>query len=358
MGCHSSKAHLPDNSSSFRPIADRFTSIAQVQQAVRAAGLESSNLILGVDFTKSNTWTGERSFQGRSLHDTSNPSCPNPYQQVIHTIGRTLEEFDDDRLIPAFGFGDTTTGDSKCFPFTQYSVCNGVDAVLQRYKEIAETVQLAGPTSFAPVIREAIKIVREEQSYHILVIIADGQVTDAGPNGETARAIIEASKYPLSIIVVGVGDGPWDIMECYDDELPARKFDNFQFVDFQKVRWGGRKGAADTAEAMEARFALHALMEIPDQYLFIKRAGLLDPASFPPIFPPPAALAASPRSSSQTASSPPFLSREARVDLQLPLQVVKADRHQISQEFNFSEPPSYNVARVEFLGHVAPAAEN
>jgi hypothetical protein len=34
--------------------------VAQVAAALREQGLESSNLILGIDFTKSNEWTGEK----------------------------------------------------------------------------------------------------------------------------------------------------------------------------------------------------------------------------------------------------------------------------------------------------------
>lgn len=78
----------------------------------------------------------------------------NPYQHVISVLSRTLERFDDDRLIPAFGFGDKTTKDKQVFPFfPDARPCRGVDEMLQRYAEITPGVALGGPTSFAPLIQ-------------------------------------------------------------------------------------------------------------------------------------------------------------------------------------------------------------
>jgi len=40
--------------------------------------------------------------------------------------------------------------------------------------------------------------------------------------------ICDTSAYPLAIILVGVGDGPWEDMRKFDDRIPARDYDNFQ----------------------------------------------------------------------------------------------------------------------------------
>jgi E3 ubiquitin-protein ligase RGLG len=214
--------------SRYQRIDDNYHSLEQVTQALYQAGLESSNLIVGIDFTKSNEWTGARSFHHRSLHHLGD--SPNPYEQAISIIGRTLSSFDEDNLIPCYGFGDATTHHQDVFSFYDDRPCNGFEEVLSRYREIVAHVHLSGPTSFAPIIETAIEIVNNSVGqYHVLMIIADGQVMARSPQEQsTINAIVKASEYPLSIVLVGVGDGPWDMMHHFDDHIPYRAFDNFQ----------------------------------------------------------------------------------------------------------------------------------
>lgn len=266
---HATSSH-PKLDRRYSKIADNYNSLEQVTEALAQAGLESSNLIVGIDFTKSNEWTGKLSFNRRSLHSISDTK--NPYEQAISIIGQTLSAFDEDNLIPCFGFGDATTHDQDVFSFyPDERPCNGFPEALARYREIVPHLRLAGPTSFAPIIEMAMTIVEQSGGqYHVLLIIADGQVTRSvdiefgqlsSQEQKTVDAIVRASEFPLSIILVGVGDGPWDMMKEFDDNIPARSFDNFQFVNFTAIM---SKNVPQSRK--ETEFALSALMEIPAQY--------------------------------------------------------------------------------------------
>ncbi|GKA58314.1 E3 ubiquitin protein ligase RGLG2-like protein, partial [Tanacetum coccineum] len=268
MGGKCSGLQAPDKrlARKYWRIGNDYKSLEQVTSALTKAGLESSNLIVGIDFTKSNEWKGV---------------LQNPYEQAISIIGQTLSAFDEDNLIPCFGFGDASTHDQSVFGFNpDMSFCQGFEDVLRRYREIVPQLQLSGPTSFAPIIEMGMKIVEESGGqYHILLIIADGQVTRSGDtkHGQlsaqeksTIDAIVKASKYPLSIVLVGVGDGPWNMMKQFDNNIPSRAFDNFQFVNFTKIM-----SKDMNLLEKQTQFALTALMEIPLQYKATLKLGLL-----------------------------------------------------------------------------------
>nr|ACN85314.1 copine-1 [Oryza brachyantha] len=268
-------------------IGDDYRSLNQVTEALAQAGLESSNLIVGIDFTKSNEWTvyvDHLSFDIRRDPDAVNfPSIADVcmilentqihMKQAISIIGRTLSVFDEDNLDSLlWDLGDASTHDQEVFSFyPENRPCNGFEEALERYREIVPTLRLAGPTSFAPIIETAIGIVDSTGGqYHVLLIIADGQVTRSvdtqsgqlsPQERDTIDAIVKASQFPLSIVLVGVGDGPWDMMHQFDDNIPARSFDNFQFVNFTDIM-----SKSIAADRKEAEFALSALMEIPTQY--------------------------------------------------------------------------------------------
>ncbi|CAI5745942.1 unnamed protein product [Peronospora destructor] len=251
----------------FQPIPDKYTSVEEVQNALRQVGLQSSDLIIAVDFTESNLVKGEATFEGRSLHYIDKTGrIANPYQTVISAIARVFELFDDDDSIPTFGYGGYPERPvaERYFSFVEGQGCE-LDEVLQRYFSIASTMELNSSASFVPVIYEAIKMAKKDSRYHILIIISDGHIDDPAM---ARRAIVEASEYPLSIVMIGVGDGPWTLMSEFDDGLPERRFDNLQFVNYNTIP----KGVLDNPDG---GFAMQALMEIPEQYNQIRKLGLM-----------------------------------------------------------------------------------
>lgn len=54
-------------------------------------------------------------------------------------------------------------------------------------------------------------------------------------------------------------------MREFDDRLPQRSFDNFQFVDFHAI-----VTRQSTARNPAAEFARQALQEIPEQYKYLR----------------------------------------------------------------------------------------
>lgn len=49
-------------------IRDSYETMEQFTEALRSAGLEKCNLLVAIDFTKSNTWQGTTTFSGKCLH--------------------------------------------------------------------------------------------------------------------------------------------------------------------------------------------------------------------------------------------------------------------------------------------------
>ena len=70
--------------SKFEAFSEHFHNLDELSYACRRAGLEHSNLIIGVDFTASNEWQGRKSFNQNCLHRTQGTKVYNPYQKVDH----------------------------------------------------------------------------------------------------------------------------------------------------------------------------------------------------------------------------------------------------------------------------------
>merc|ERR1712226_52483 len=229
------------------------------------------NFTLAVDFTGSN---GNPSSPD-SLHYRGNPTNPsqqpNQYVTAIRSVGEIVQDYDSDKMFPALGFGARIppTGQVSHEFFLNLSespFCSGLEGLLAAYYNSLYNVQLYGPTNFSPVINHVARFAQaylaDPSNYFVLLIITDGIITDLE---ETKRSIISASKLPLSIIIVGVGDEDFSAMDALDSDdkllrcgsLVAQR-DIVQFVELRKFLTGGGSWSKES-------LARAVLAEIPGQ---------------------------------------------------------------------------------------------
>ena len=125
------------------------------------------------------------------------------------------------------------------------------------------SVELGGPTNFAPVIQNAIELLgtsSHRNLFHVLVILAEGQIVSQSP---TREAVLAAAAYPLSIVVVGMGDGPWDFLIDLENSCRNRPYPNFHFLPFHELMAEARE--LEDRIAPETYLALSVAEPIPEQ---------------------------------------------------------------------------------------------
>uniref|UniRef100_A0A8D0BB15 Copine-2 n=1 Tax=Salvator merianae TaxID=96440 RepID=A0A8D0BB15_SALMN len=231
---------------------------------------------VGVDFTASNGNPRDPT----SLHFI-NPMGTNEYLSAIWAVGQIIQDYDTDKMFPALGFGAQLPPDWKvshefAINFNPTNpFCLGVEGIVQAYSSCLPHIRFYGPTNFSPIINHVARFAAQATQqqaaaqYFILLIITDGVISDMD---ETRHAIVQASKLPMSIIIVGVGNADFAAMEFLDgDNRVLRSYtgeeavrDIVQFVPFREFR-----------SAPKETLAKAVLAELPQQVVqYFKRQNL------------------------------------------------------------------------------------
>jgi len=236
-----------------------------------------------IDFTNSNGSTVEKT----SLHyinpqyDPTNFYSMNDYQKAISAIGYVIEPYDSNRLMGVYGYGGCFYGKEEphfAFPLTNDQTkpnVLGTRGVLDVYTQALKNVKLSGPNNFSPMIEKikdisihnvsnaSVNGVRTLLKYNILVFITNGSINDME---ETIKEIRDASRYPMSIIIVGVGNADFSAMKKLDGDDKSSDFrDIVQFVPLNEFVNDPAKIAAET------------LAEIPFQLISYARKNEIYP---------------------------------------------------------------------------------
>ncbi|XP_030876689.1 copine-4-like, partial [Leptonychotes weddellii] len=118
---------------------------------------------VAIDFTASN---GDPR-NSCSLHYI-HPYQPNEYLKALVAVGEICQDYDSDKMFPAFGFGarippEYTVSHDFAINFNEDNPeCAGIQGVVEAYQSCLPKLQLYGPTNIAPIIQKVAKSASEE----------------------------------------------------------------------------------------------------------------------------------------------------------------------------------------------------
>ena len=183
-------------------------------------GLQIRSLI-AIDFTSSNLVCNNK----ESLHYLDNFGY-NIYEIIIMNCGKILENYDNKKLYSVYGFGAIPSEKdevSHCFNVNSKNEPNiqGLSSVIEHYRKTIQKLRFLGPTYFRYFLKNMIDNVKKsvnnnENTYFISVILTDGLINDME---ETIDLLVEASKLPISFIIIGVGNGDFGNMNILSNVL-------------------------------------------------------------------------------------------------------------------------------------------
>lgn len=233
------------------------------------------HFVVAIDFTGSN---GDPAYPDSLHYLDPQGRILNPYEASLLAVGNILKPYDTKNMFAGFGFGARLSGPNKppshLFPLngnSHHPYVGSIDELLHVYRQKLQNVCLSGPTNFAPCIQHCNTISRQFDDgdhYFVLLIVTDGIISDME---QTKRAIVEASKSPLSIIICGVGDAEFTSMQeldCDDSLLRAgngqvAERDIVQFVPMNQYL-PANHGVIRSPQVLQL-LAEEVLREVPDQ---------------------------------------------------------------------------------------------
>ena len=175
------------------------------------------DLSIAIDFTASNGYPDEND----SLHRIKY-GFVNNYEKAIREHYNIISTYNKKDKYDVYGFGADIDGEFKeIFNINgkEDPSITGIDNIISEYKKTVNSVELSGGTYFAPIIKNINKKLESNTekkfNYNILLIISDGSIFDIE---ETIDSIIEISKYPISFIIIGVGDDVTSDMKTLNGE--------------------------------------------------------------------------------------------------------------------------------------------